>query len=182
MDSMPQVALIHFGNLPILGRVPLPSELKVERNQWVVCQTGRGLEMGLVKDLTVHRNYAVQTSEATLPDPTFVRMATEADHLAHQRLESKKAAGLNACANRLADTLPGTVLLDVDVTLDGQRIYFHFLGDTRDLDNQVDSELAEIYDQATGIRSFTSAVATGCGPECGRRGDFACQQKGSSRF
>ena len=69
------------------------------------------------------------------------------------------------------------MLLDVDVTLDGHRIYFHFLGDAETLSNEIEEELASVYDKATGIREFTSAVQHGCGPTCGSDGS-GCHSEG----
>lgn len=173
----PQKAVVQIGALPILTRVTIPSEQTVSRDQWIVCQTGRGLEMGRICDVDSGRTAGRSLGQDSSGSTQFLRIASDSDLLAMSRLENRKPEGLEACCQWLADQQCAALLLDVDITLDGQRLYFHFLEDGLPLPLSLESDLADVFDQATGIRQFTSAVSTGCGPDCGSDGS-GCSQSG----
>lgn len=162
-------ALVLVGSTGVWGRFKVPHPIEVRVDDWVVCQTGRGLEMGRVKLLL--SDDAVSESELVGP---VLRVATDADLLTRQRIERAVPQGIEACNLWLGENGFAQIVLDVDVPLDGQRLYFHFLGDVdRSLESATD-KLVELFDKTTGIRSFTQAVAVGCGPNCGSDGT-GCQ-------
>ncbi|MBL8892625.1 MAG: hypothetical protein JNL67_21795 [Planctomycetaceae bacterium] len=168
-DSEYQTALIIVGATGVWGRFKVPWQIAASIDDWVVCQTGRGLEMGRVKLFLT--DDADTESEWVGP---VLRIATDADLLTRQRIERAVPQGIDACNLWLGENGFAQIVLDVDVPLDGQRLYFHFLGDVdRSLESATE-KLVELFDKSTGIRSFTEAVAVGCGPNCGSDGT-GCQ-------
>jgi hypothetical protein len=156
-------AVVQVGATGVWGRFQLPSTDSVQVDDWVVCQTGRGLEMGRVKLLLSGADVGPD-DESVGP---ILRVATDSDLLTRERIERAAPRGISACNEWLEENGFRQIVLDVDVPLDGLRIYFHFLGDVdRNLDIATE-RLVELFDQVTEIRRFTQAVATGCGPQCG---------------
>lgn len=168
-------AVTQFGVMSIVGLIPIGDDRQLERGDWIVCQTGRGLEIGCVRSIGTNRS---PENTADQFAGHFVRMATDSDHMAQSRLDDKKHVGLEACSQWLAEQGSTEVLLDVDVMLDGQRLYFHFLGDNDTFDPALNDQLVEIYDRVTGIRQFTQTVSEGCGPDCGSDGS-GCHTDGN---
>lgn len=157
-------AVVQVGATAVWGRFRLPSTVPVQVDDWVVCQTGRGLELGRVKLL---ESDSGPSDDSVGP---ILRIANDSDLLTRQRIERASPQGIAACNQWLQERGFSQIVLDVDVPLDGLRLYFHFLGDVdRELDKATET-LVELFDRATEIRRFTQAVATGCGPQCGSDG------------
>lgn len=191
-------AVVQVGATGVWGRFQVPASLSLQTDDWVVCQTGRGLELGRLKLLLPSAERLPSTdisgedgppSEDNISDEAhppgeetvgpILRVATDADLLTRQRIERATPQGIAACNQWLADNDFPQIVLDVDVPLDGLRIYFHFLGDVdRRLDAATDT-LVELFDQAAEIRRFTQAVAVGCGPSCGSDGS-GCHGSGGT--
>lgn len=166
-------AIVQVGATAVWGRFRVPSTVPVQVDDWVVCQTGRGLELGRVKLL---ESDSGPSDDSVGP---ILRLANDSDLLTRQRIERATPQGIAACNQWLQERGFSQIVLDVDVPLDGLRLYFHFLGDVdRELDKATES-LVELFDQATEIRRFTQAVATGCGPQCGSDGS-GCNTSQSS--
>ncbi|GEM_PF-2315429 len=186
-DPMPtsqvQSLLIQVGVMATVARFSNPDQLPISRDDQVVCQTGRGLELGTVKSVS---DRAVMDPEQLIGP--VIRIAGDSDLLAFERMEKNRIAGVQACSDWLAESGFQEVLLDAEVTLDGQRVYFHFLGEVNYELEKATEDLVEVFDKATGVRQFTQAVITGCGPTCGSDGSgcgttssgcTACSLKGS---
>jgi hypothetical protein len=153
------------GTTGVWGRFVVPSPLSVRQDQWLVLTTGRGIELGQAKLLEPMRP---ENRDELVGE--VVRLAGEGDFLTRQRIDRALNAGIQACNDWLLARGFSQCVLDVDVPLDGKRVYFHFLGEIdAELDRSLD-RLVECFDQATGIRKFTQAVETGCGPTCGSDG------------
>lgn len=171
----PCSAIVQVGATAVWGRFRLPTGTSIQVDDLVVCQTGRGLEVGRVKVLLTESDEG-PSEESVGP---ILRVANDSDLLTRQRIERAAPQGIAACNQWLQDRGFSQIVLDVDVPLDGLRLYFHFLGDVdRNLDAATET-LVELFDQATGIRRFTQAVATGCGPQCGSDGS-GCQTGATS--
>ena len=67
----------------------------------------------------------------------------------------------------LAERGVSAVLLDVEDLLDGQGLYFYFLGEVTPEIDACTAELADAYDAAVKFRQFTDTLLEGCGPGCG---------------
>jgi hypothetical protein len=101
---------------------------------------------------------------------SILRVASDSDHLVNQRINRSLAAGIEACNEWLNLHQFDQWVLDVDVPLDGMRLYFHFLGEVDDRLEAATAGLVELFDRVTGVRGFTQAVLVGCGPTCGSDG------------
>lgn len=156
--------LAQVGATGVWGRFVATEIEGLQVGDAIVCQTGRGLELGRVRMIDSEPGLAEETVGPV------VRRATDTDLLTWQRITAATPAGIEACNRWLEDQGFAQWVLDVDVPLDGMRLYFHFLGDVDDALDDATPLLVEQFDQATGIRRFTQAVITGCGPNCGSDG------------
>lgn len=151
--------------------------LEIDRDLRVVVQSGRGLELAVVKALATDGMAQQALAESVGP---IVRLASDADDLAHQRIDRLRSEGVTACSQWLIEHGFPEILLDAEVTLDGQRVYFHFLGEVSYELEKATETLVEVFDQATGVRQFTQAVITGCGPTCGSDGSGCSSKSGDA--
>ena len=164
--------LAQVGATGVWGRFVAAELGDLQVGDTIVCQTGRGLELGRVRLIDWQPSLAEETVGPV------VRRANDSDLLTWQRITAAAPAGIEACNRWLANQGFPQMVLDVDVPLDGMRLYFHFLGDVDDALDDATATLVEQFDQATGIRRFTQAVITGCGPNCGSDGS-GCGTSGS---
>jgi len=169
--------LVQVGVTGLWAEFTNPLGLQLQVDDQVVCQTGRGQELGGVKWLSPSpvtgfsaRSFEENRSGDLQPVGTILRLASDSDLLAQQRLRQRVPLGLAACEKWLADQGFSQLLLDVDIPLDGHRIYFHYLGEVDESLEAATEQLVEIFDSVSGIRQFTQAVATGCGPDCNSDG------------
>jgi len=155
--------LVQVGNAGVWGQFEAEGNLQVAVNDWVVCQTGRGIELGQAKLV------GPLEKGDTIVGP-LLRRAEDSDMLTSYRIQRALPQGIEACNKWLEEQGFPQQILEVDVPLDGQRLYFQFLGEVdASLERAIES-LVNLMDEVTGIRQFTQAVAVGCGPKCGSDG------------
>ena len=129
------------------------------RGARVVCRTERGLEVGQV--------LARLADESVPAQGSLLRRVTAADDLLLARLEKNRDSAYHACTALLRRRGLQAVLMDVEHLLDGQSLYFYFLGEVTPELEQITAELAETYETKVQFRRFAETLATGCGPDCG---------------
>ena len=161
MQAVHVVQVAAFGQI---GRfVPVDSMLYA-RNQRVICRTGRGLEVGRVLN---RLDESCEMPDDESVDGTILRRVTTADDLLLSRLERDRDAAFQACADRIAERNLSAVLMDVELTFDGQSIFFYFLGDVPNGVEAITEELAALYESTARIEDFANTLTAGCGPDCG---------------
>ncbi len=137
------------------------------RDQRVICRTSRGLECGIV----------VCAVDQPATDGEVLRVTGQEDELILDRLERFRDRAYNACNDLLAERqLPGT-LVDVEHLFDGESVYFYFLGNVDPRVDLLTEELAMTYDRKVKFKQFATALAQGCGPECGTK-ESGCSSGG----
>lgn len=166
---MPQVGeryFIRFGVAGYVGRFASEIPAPLRRGSRVVARTSRGLELAEV--LGPADELAEEASfEDDSIDGTIVRPVLETDLLLQTRLDRYRDRAFEACRKWLeAKGLPGT-LVDVEHLLDGESLFFHFLGDPPELDAAASEELAGLYEKKIHFRRFAETLEQGCGPGCG---------------
>lgn len=150
--------LLRVGIDGTVGSFRALEPLSLARRTRVVCRTNRGLEVG----------------EVLADDPDcrpaigdLIRKVTVEDDLLLARLERGKLLAFDECCRWLEERGITIPLVDVEHLLDGQSLYFHFLGEVTPDIEAITVELAEVYEFHAQFRRFTETLTAGCGPGCG---------------
>ena len=153
------VHLVRVGLLGHVGRFHAVDGARYPRRARVVCRTARGLELGEV----------LQSSDDARgePDGQLLRGMTVEDDLLWDRIQRRQQEAYAACARLLAEHDQSAVLMDVEHLLDGQSLYFYFLGNVAPEVERLTEELARTYEANVQFRQFTETLTAGCGPDCG---------------
>ena len=166
---MPYVGATYFLRFGIAGYVgrfasELPAPLR--RGDRVVARTSRGLELaealGPADEPDERESY-----DANSVDGTVVRPALDTDLLLQTRLDRYRDRAFEACRKWLEENAIEGTLVDVEHLLDGESLFFHFLGEPPELDARASEELAGLYEKKIHFRRFAETLQQGCGPGCG---------------
>lgn len=142
-----------------------PHELPVEKDDFVIVDTIRGLEYGKV----VVGKKIVNENDVVLPLKSVVRLANDQDKMI---VEQNKSAARIAFSNYFERFREQKMkLLDVEYTFDRSKMYFHFTADGRIDFRELVKELVSVYRirielRQVGIRD-EAKIKGGIGP-CGR--------------
>jgi hypothetical protein len=100
-------------------------------------------------------------------DGVILRRMSVADDLLQARLDNKRDTAFSACQQLLQEAGIGGLLVDVEHLLDGEGLFFYFLGEPPAAAQQVTQQLAATYEVAIEFRRFAQTLEEGCGPGCG---------------
>jgi len=144
-----------------------PAGIDLEVDDYVVVNTGRGLELGRV----VIAPKQVLAEEVTKPLKSVVRKATDDDIQRAQEFEEKEREALVECAKLIAKLKLPMKLLSAEYNLDGTRLTFFFSAagrvDFRELVRQLNSRFeVQVELRQVGPRDETKLMG-GFG-RCGR--------------
>ena len=144
-----------------------PAGIDLEVDDYVVVNTGRGLELGRV----VIAPKQVLAEEVTKPLKSVVRKATDDDIQRAQEFEEKEREALAECAKLIAKLKLPMKLLSAEYNLDGTRLTFFFSAagrvDFRELVRQLNSRFeVQVELRQVGPRDETKLMG-GFG-RCGR--------------
>jgi len=153
--------LARVGAMGLVGRFASPDRVRYPRGTRVVVRTVRGLESAEVLSPPAEGEQLAEV------DGEILRAMTVEDQLLAERLTRRRDEALDACTQLLAKHESTAVLLDVEHLLDGQRVYFYFLGEVPPEVEALTNELAEAYEGAIEFRQFSDTLLEGCGPGCG---------------
>lgn len=145
----------------LVGRFRAADGSIYPRDSRVVVRTVRGLEAGRV---LAEPNGWQDLTEA---DGELIRPMAAEDELLAERMLRRRDQAFEACCQLLASRGLEAVLVDVEHLLDGQGLYFYFLGEVSPEVDACTTELAEAYDATVKFRQFTDTLLEGCGPGCG---------------
>ena len=85
-----------------------------------------------------------------------------------------EARAFNACRQLLDERQIAVELIDAEQLLDGETIFFYFLGDPPAEMADLVEELAKHYDARVEFRQFEAGLEAGCGPGCGTEAAPGC--------
>lgn len=153
--------LIRVGAMGLVGQFRSPDGTIYPRGRRVVVRTVRGLESGEV--LTEPDGW----QDAREADGELLRAMTMEDEMLAERMERRRDEAFEACRELLAERGLVATLVDVEHLLDGQGLYFYFLGEVTPAVDACTAELAEAYEATVKFRQFTDTLLEGCGPGCG---------------
>lgn len=145
----------------LVGEFRAIDQTHYQRGMRVVVRTVRGLEVG---EVLAPPDPATQWRQT---DGEILRGMTGADELLAERIARRRDEAFAECQRLLAERGVSAVLLDVEHLLDGQGLYFYFLGEVTPEIDACTAELADAYDAAVKFRQFTDTLLEGCGPGCG---------------
>lgn len=166
---MPQGVSAYFIRFGVSGHVgrfasEIPRELR--RGDRVVARTSRGLELAEILS-SVEADAEESDAFADAIDGTILRPVLDTDDLLQVRLARYRDRAFDACRTWLDQNGIAGTLVDVEHLLDGESLYFHFLGEPPELDFAASEELAALYEKKIHFRRFAETLQQGCGPGCG---------------
>lgn len=144
-----------------------PHELNIEKDDYVVVETARGVEFGHV---TVGPK-KVTEEEIVPPLKKVIRVAEEEDIKIHQSNKEKAIEAFGICEEKIAEHGLGMKLIDVEYTFDNNKVIFYFTADGRVDFRELVKDLAAIFRtrielRQIGVRDEAKMIG-GLGP-CGR--------------
>lgn len=148
-----------------------PANKKIEKNQFVIVETTRGVECGIV----AIANKEIADEEIAKPLKPVLKIATQQDleQVEQNKIKSKKAFEL--CEQKIVQHNLDMKLIDVEYTFDNNKILFYFTADGRiDFRNLV-KDLASIFRTRIELRQIgvrDEAKMLGGLGICGR--EFCC--------
>lgn len=129
--------LVRYGAIPEIGRFSCATEKVPERGTPVVLQTLRGMELGTVLE-SVRRAGAPATDSAAdhptnldrneLDTQKVLHVASDEDLARSRRLKSEAQAAFSEWQSRMADWKLQLELIDLEWTLDRQKLLLYVLG------------------------------------------------------
>jgi cell fate regulator YaaT (PSP1 superfamily) len=156
-----------------------PSELKINKGDYVIVETARGIEFGEcvigIKD--------INEEDIVSPLKNVIRIADENDIKKHRENKDKEKEALEICLGKIQEHQLDMKLIDVEYTFDNHKVIFYFTADGRVDFRELVKDLATIFKtrielRQIGVRDEAKMIG-GLGP-CGRPmccstflGDFA---------
>lgn len=169
---MPKVTGITFENGgKVFYFLPFKHELK--KGDKVVVETSRGLEMGEVAEPILE----VEENKIVAPLMPIIRIANDKDYRILSEMEAKKSEIINTTNSLVKKYKLEMKVVDVEFTVDGQKVIINFVCEDRVDFRDLVKELAGIFKQRIelrqiGIRDQAKIVGgIGC---CGK--EVCCRQ------
>lgn len=125
---MSNQVLVRYGAIGEVARFGVETDQQIERNERVVIRTARGLEVGTLLESVGGKSNA-ETDAAAGDDPAVLRVAGSDDETALQDQAAKRAAEFEAWQARIADWKVDLQLIDLEWTLDGEKLILYVLND-----------------------------------------------------
>ena len=156
-----------------------PAELKIEKGNYVIVETARGIEFGEC----VVGIKEIKEEEIVSPLKSVIRIADEKDINKHKENKNKEEKALEICLKKIQEHKLDMKLIDVEYTFDNNKVIFYFTADGRVDFRELVKDLATIFKtrielRQIGVRDEAKMIG-GLGP-CGRSmccstflGDFA---------
>ena len=104
-----------------------PNDLKLDSEDWVVVESKRGIEIGIVK----LASKCVNDEDVTLPLKDILRIATEEDIQQYNQNEEDAEQALILCKQLVKDQDLDMRLVNCEYTLDKSKVIFNFTADDR---------------------------------------------------
>ena len=156
-----------------------PTDLKIEKGNYVVVETARGIEFGEC----VIGIKEVREEDIVAPLKSVIRIASQEDIDKHFDNKAKEEAAFNICFNKIQEHKLTMKLIDVEYTFDNNKVIFYFTADGRVDFRELVKDLATIFKTRIELRQIgvrdEAKMLGGLGP-CGRPmccssflGDFA---------
>ena len=156
-----------------------PAGLDIEKGNFVVVETARGIEFGecVIGLKEINENDVIAHLKSVL------RVATDSDIEKHNQNKEKEKDAFSICLKKIAEHKLTMKLIDVEYTFDNNKVIFYFTADGRVDFRELVKDLATIFKTRIELRQIgvrdEAKMLGGLGP-CGRPmccstflGDFA---------
>ena len=118
-----------------------PAGLKIPRGSYVVVETARGVELGVVTS----PNKEINDENIVSPLKPVLRIATEKDLETAKNNEQKEKEAFKICLEKIAARKLDMKLVDVEYTFDQSKILFYFTSDGRVDFRELVKDLASVF-------------------------------------
>lgn len=118
-----------------------PAGIKIPRGSYVVVETARGVELGVVTS----SNKEIDDSNIVSPLKPVLRIATQKDLDTAKANEQKEKEAFQICLDKIAARKLDMKLVDVEYTFDQSKILFYFTSDGRVDFRELVKDLAAIF-------------------------------------
>lgn len=145
-----------------------PCRLKLKKEEQVIVETARGVEIGTV----VIPNRMVEDDEVTPPLKPVLRVATKADFEQAESNARKEKEAFRIGLEKIAKHNLQMKLIDVEYTFDGGKLLFYFTADGRVDFRELVKDLASVFRTRIELRQIgvrDEAKMLGGLGVCGRR-------------
>ncbi len=112
---------MRFGRVPEVARFDAPDDVSIPRGGKLVVDTHRGLQLGEFLE-TVR-------GDAEVDRPKVVRIATSEDLAQHEQLARRCESEFDAWVGRIEGWDLDLQLVDLECTLDGEKLIFYVLNE-----------------------------------------------------
>ena len=156
-----------------------PAGLDIEKGNFVVVETARGIEFGecVIGLKEINENDVIAALKSVL------RVATDSDIEKHNQNKEKEKDAFSICLKKIVEHKLTMKLIDVEYTFDNNKVIFYFTADGRVDFRELVKDLATIFKTRIELRQIgvrdEAKMLGGLGP-CGRPmccstflGDFA---------
>ncbi|MFA8439001.1 stage 0 sporulation family protein [Pueribacillus sp. YX66] len=144
-----------------------PAGLNIEKNDHVIVETARGIEIGKV----VIEKRKVNENDIVLPLKRVIRVATSEDIDIVERNGHEAGEAFTLCEDKIIEHNLPMKLIDVEYTFDRNKIIFYFTADGRVDFRELVKDLAAIFRTRIELRQIgvrdEAKMLGGIGP-CGR--------------
>lgn len=144
-----------------------PKELHIEKENFVVVETARGIEFGEC----VIGIKEIPEEDIVAPLKSVIRVAQKDDIDKHKENKEKEKDALFICLNKIHDHKLNMKLIDVEYTFDNNKVIFYFTADGRVDFRELVKDLATIFKTRIELRQIgvrdEAKMLGGLGP-CGR--------------
>jgi cell fate regulator YaaT (PSP1 superfamily) len=144
-----------------------PGELPVQKDDFVIVETVRGIEYGKV----VTGIKEVEEEDVVLPLKKVLRIADEKDRLIVEENKQEAKEAYEICSQKVIEHNLDMKLVDVEYTFDRNKIIFYFTADGRVDFRELVKDLAAIFKTRIELRQIgvrdEAKMLGGIGP-CGR--------------
>ncbi len=127
-----------------------PGELDIQRNDFVIVETIRGIEFGTIEIA----NREVEDGDIVTPLKSVIRIATDDDIEVHKANKAKAKEAHKTFIDKVAEHELDMKLIYVEYTFDGNKILFYFTADNRIDFRELVKDLATIYKTRIELRQI----------------------------
>lgn len=127
-----------------------PDGIEVNKNQNVIVETARGLELGEVATA----NRMIDENKLITALKKVIRIATEEDEKIFSENEKKAQEAYSVCEEKIKKHGLDMKLIDVEYTFDSSKLLFYFTADGRIDFRELVKELAAIYKTRIELRQI----------------------------
>ena len=127
-----------------------PAGLNINKNDYVVVETARGVELGKV----VVAEKEISAEQITKPLKDVIRVATEEDLRTAEENKQKEKEAFQICLEKIKKHGLEMKLIEVEYTFDGSKILFYFSADGRIDFRELVKDLATVFHTRIELRQI----------------------------